>query len=147
MWRGIFFLHSGIWGEIWYLNRPLTFIFRDPVTDADAHIWAHTHYYERTHVYLNPVSTSLTPMNARPHTLPLLAPPKNWVRSANLNINEVTTCASLSMDTLSTTERIAPLNLGINPEKCEHPCQIEDLNPDEQVPPQETQPAGLRSVR
>jgi hypothetical protein len=33
---------------------------------------------------------------------------------------------------------IAPLNPRINPEKYEHPCQVEDLNPGGQVPPQET---------
>jgi hypothetical protein len=27
MWWGIFFLHSGIWGNIWDLNRPLVFFF------------------------------------------------------------------------------------------------------------------------
>jgi hypothetical protein len=34
-----------------------------------------------------------------------------------------------------TIESIAPLNPEINPGKYEHPCQVKDLNPDEQVPP------------
>jgi hypothetical protein len=51
------------------------------------------------------------------------------------------------MGTLSTTESIAPLNPEINTEKYEHPCQVEDLNPGEQVPSQGTQLADLRSVR
>ena len=79
--------------------------------------------YERT----------LTSMNARTHTLPLWAYPKNWVGQANLEIDKFT------------TERIALLDPGINPEKYEHPCQVGDLNPSGQVPPQETQPAELRS--
>jgi len=46
--------------------------------------------------------------------------------------------ASLSTGTSPTTESIAPLNPGINPGKCEHPCQVEDLNPTGQIPPQGT---------
>ena len=53
---------------------------------------------------------------------------------ADLEIYEVTTDASLSNETSPTTESMAPLNPGINPEKCEHPCQVEDLNPGGQVP-------------
>jgi hypothetical protein len=59
--------------------------------------------------------------------------------STDLEIHEVTTGASLSTGTLPTTESITPLNLEINPEKYEHPCQVEDLNPHGQVPPQGTQ--------
>jgi len=57
---------------------------------------------------------------------------------ADLEIHEVTTDASPSIGTSRTSETIAKLNPGINPEKCEHRCQVEDLNPDGQVPPQET---------
>jgi hypothetical protein len=42
--------------------------------------------------------------------------------------------------------RSAPLNLRINFEKYEHLYQVEDLNPGEQVIPQETQPTDLLSV-
>jgi hypothetical protein len=47
---------------------------------------------------------------------------------AHLEINEVTTDASLLMGMSPITESITLLNLGINLEKCEHLCQIEDLN-------------------
>jgi hypothetical protein len=56
----------------------------------------------------------------------------------DLEIHEVTTGASLSTGTSPTTESIAPLKPRINPEKCEHPCQVKDLNPGGQVPPQGT---------
>jgi hypothetical protein len=49
-------------------------------------------------------------------------------KPTDLEIHEVTTDALLSMGMLPTTESIAPLNSGINSEKYEHPCQIEDLN-------------------
>ena len=62
---------------------------------------------------------------------------------ADHEIHKVTTGASLSRWTSPTTESITPLNSGINPEKYEHPCQVDDLNPDGQVSPQETQPADL----
>jgi hypothetical protein len=65
----------------------------------------------------------------------------------DLEIHEVTTDASLSRGTSPTTESITPLNPGINPEKREHPCQVEELNPGGQVPPQGTQPTDLLSVR
>jgi hypothetical protein len=55
---------------------------------------------------------------------------------ANLKIHEVTIGASLSTGTSPTTESVAPLNPEISSEKYEHPCQVEDLNPDRQVPPQ-----------
>jgi hypothetical protein len=42
------------------------------------------------------------------------------------------------MGTSLTTERIAPLNPEINPEKYEHPCKVGDLNMGGQVPLQET---------
>ena len=50
---------------------------------------------------------------------------------AHLETDEVTTGASLSTGTSPTTESTMPLNPRINPGKCEHPCQVEDLNPDE----------------
>jgi hypothetical protein len=103
--------------------------FARPSTGADAHI------HKR-----------LTPMNSCSHTLPLWAPPKNWVGLTNLEIVEVTTGISLSMGTSPTTERIAPLNPRINPEKYKHPCQVGDLNLGGQVPPQGTQLAELRWV-
>ena len=62
---------------------------------------------------------------------------------ADLEIHEVTMDASLSTETSLTTESIAPLNLEINPGKCEHPCQVEDLNLDGQVPPNGIQPTDL----
>jgi hypothetical protein len=62
---------------------------------------------------------------------------------ADLEIHEVTTGTSLSTGTSPTTECIAPLNPRINLGKYEHPCQIEDLNPGEQVPPRGTQPTDL----
>jgi hypothetical protein len=47
---------------------------------------------------------------------------------ANLEINEVTTDVSLSMDTSPTTEKIVPLNPEINLGKYEHLCQVGDMN-------------------
>jgi hypothetical protein len=41
-----------------------------------------------------------------------------------------------------TTERIVPLNPRINLGKYEDPCQVGDLNPDGQIPPQRTQQTG-----
>jgi hypothetical protein len=73
----------------------------------------HTHTYPYEHMYANPTQW---------------APPKDW--------------ASISRDSWShhrgtspITESIAPLNPGINPGKCKHPCQVEDLNLGGQVPP------------
>ena len=54
---------------------------------------------------------------------------------ADLEIHEVTMDVSLSTETSLTTESIAPLNLGINPGKYEHPYQVEDLNLGGGVPP------------
>jgi hypothetical protein len=56
----------------------------------------------------------------------------------DLEIYEIITDVSLSTETSSTTETIAPLNPKTNSEKLEHPCQVEDLNPGGQVPPQGT---------
>ena len=53
---------------------------------------------------------------------------------ADLEIHEVTIGASLSTGTSPTTESIAP----VNPGKYEHPCQVENLNSDGQVLPEET---------
>jgi hypothetical protein len=52
---------------------------------------------------------------------------------------EVHTGVSLSADTSPITKRMASLNPKINSDKCEHPYQVEDLNPGGQVPSQETQ--------
>uniref|UniRef100_A0A0A9FJ55 Uncharacterized protein n=1 Tax=Arundo donax TaxID=35708 RepID=A0A0A9FJ55_ARUDO len=41
-----------------------------------------------------------------------------------LEIDEVTIGVSLSTNTSSTTEKIAPLILRINPRKYEHPCRV-----------------------
>ena len=57
---------------------------------------------------------------------------------ADLEIHEVTISVSLSMGTSPTTKSIAPLNHRINLGKYEHPCQVENLNPDRQVTPQGT---------
>jgi hypothetical protein len=47
--------------------------------------------------------------------------------TTHLKIDEVTTGASLSMETSSTTKNTMLLNPVINPEKYEPPCQVEDL--------------------
>jgi hypothetical protein len=47
---------------------------------------------------------------------------------AHLEIDEVTTSTSLSTGTSPTTKSISLINPGINPGKCKHPCQVEDLN-------------------
>jgi hypothetical protein len=106
-------------------------------------LWTHAHtlYLYENLTELDQQISRLTPMNTRTHTLSPWAPLKNWVGLANLEINEVTTGALLSTGTSPTTERIVPLNPGINPGKCEHPCQVGDLNPGGQVLPQGTQPA------
>jgi len=48
--------------------------------------------------------------------------------SAHLEIDEVIPSASLSTETLPTTESTTPLNPKINLEKYKHTCQIENLN-------------------
>jgi hypothetical protein len=53
---------------------------------------------------------------------------------ANLENHEVTTGVSLSTGTSPTIESITLLIPRINPEKYEHPYQVEDLNPGEHVP-------------
>jgi hypothetical protein len=49
--------------------------------------------------------------------------------TTHLEIDEVITGASLSTGTSPTAKNTTPLNSGINLEKCEHLCQIDDLNP------------------
>jgi len=44
------------------------------------------------------------------------------------------------MGTSPTIESITSLNPEINPVKYKHSCQVGDVNPGEQIPPQETQP-------
>jgi hypothetical protein len=68
------------------------------------------------------------------------------IESADLSIYEVTIGASLSTGMLPTTISIAPLNPKINLGKYEHSCQVEDLKPDGQIPPQGAQPTELWSV-
>jgi hypothetical protein len=65
---------------------------------------------------------------------------------AHLEIDEVPTGASLSTGTSPTIESTMSLNPRINPEKCEHPCKAEDLNPGGQVQPQGTEPTELDLV-
>jgi hypothetical protein len=48
-------------------------------------------------------------------------------KPVDLEIDEVTTCPSLSMSTLSIAKRIAPVNFGINLEKCEYPHQVKKI--------------------
>jgi len=57
---------------------------------------------------------------------------------AHLEIDEVTAGASLWKGVSPTTESTTPLNPEINPGKYEHTCQVKDLNPDRQLPPQGT---------
>jgi hypothetical protein len=125
------------WILTYFVNWHLGLISLWQVFFRETQLLADAHIHERT----------LTPMNADTHTLPIWAPPKNRVGPTNLEIDEGTTSASLSTGMSPTTERIMPLNPRINPGKCEHPCQVGELNPDGQVPPQGTQPAELRSVR
>ena len=66
----------------------------------------HTHPYE--HIHANP-----TPMHAFER-----------LGRLDLEIDEITTDASLSIGTSPTTESIARVNPVINLEKCEHPYQI-----------------------
>jgi hypothetical protein len=54
---------------------------------------------------------------------------KNWVGPVNLEIDKVTADTSLSTDTPATTERVVPLNLVINTEKYDDPCQSQRLEP------------------
>ena len=51
---------------------------------------------------------------------------ENQIGPTNLEIDEVTTSASLSTDTSPITENIAPLNPRINLGKYEHPSQVGD---------------------
>jgi len=105
----------------------------------------HTHPYEHTYANPTPMSTFEDVHNTYAHS-PLWThvckphPYEHLRRTepTDLEIHEVTTDVSLLTGTSPITENIAPLNSGINPGKCEHPCQVDDLNSDEQVPPQET---------
>jgi hypothetical protein len=87
------------------ISTFIFFFFEKHSTNANAHIHAHT----------------LTPMNAHMHTLPLWAPPKDWAGRSGLEIDEVTTGASLSTGTSSPTERIFRLYKT-------HRCQTWGLN-------------------
>jgi hypothetical protein len=83
-----------------------------------------------------PHARTLIPLNTRTQTVP-------YKQSADLEIHEVTTDASLSTGTSPTTKNIALLNPEINPGKYDHPCQVENLKPGGQVSPQGTQQADL----
>jgi hypothetical protein len=87
---------------------------------------------------------TLTPMNTL--RKPYLYEHLRKTEQDNRGIHEITTGVSLLMGTSSTIESIAPVNPRINLEKYEHLCQVEDLNPDGQVPPLGTQPTDLSSV-
>jgi hypothetical protein len=47
---------------------------------------------------------------------------------ADIKIQKLTIGASLSIEASPTTKSIALLNSGMNPEKYEYLCQVEDLN-------------------
>jgi len=105
----------------------------------------HTHPYEHTYANSTPMSTYEDVHNTYAHSSlwthvckPYPYEHLRRIEPTYLEINEVTTDVSLLMGTSPTTESIASLNSKINLRKCEHPCQVDDLNPDEQVPPQET---------
>ena len=103
------------------LGRTLDLYFFELHSTTYTHTTrTHTHPYE--YMY-----TNLTPYE---HL--------RRIEPADLEIHKVTTGALLSTGTSLTTERITPLNPRINPGKYEHPCQVEDLNPGGQVPPQGT---------
>jgi hypothetical protein len=87
----------------------------------------HIYYYAHT---LTPIYTHVRKPYAYEHF--------RGTEPADYEIHEGTAGASLSTGTSPTTESIAPVNPGINPEKYEYSCQVEDLNPDRQIPPQET---------
>jgi hypothetical protein len=113
------------------------FFLRDPVIDA-------TSMNARMHGHPTPMSTSAySPLWT--YTLPLWAPPKNWVGLANLEIDEVTIGVSLLTGTLPTTERIAPLNPGIN-RKMRTLMSSQGLEPRWAGPQQGTQLDELHSV-
>jgi hypothetical protein len=100
--------------------------------------------------FANYTSTNIdaqhAPMNRRTQTLPLCAPSKDYAstsqkltkspHASHLEIDEVATGASPSMERSCTTKSTMSLNPEINPEKYEHPCQIENLNLGGQIPPQ-----------
>jgi hypothetical protein len=72
-------------------------------------------------------------MNTRTQTL--LYEHLRRTELVDLEIHEVSTGASLSTETSPTTESIVPLNPEINPEKYDHPCQVENINLGGQVQP------------
>jgi hypothetical protein len=55
--------------------------------------------------------------------------------SIDFEFHEVSTGASLLTGTSPATASIALLNPEINLRKYEHPCQVENFNPDRQVTP------------
>ena len=93
------------------LSQVFVFVLRITQSNVDAHN-THAHSPLWTHV-----------------RKPYLYEHLRRTEPADLEIHKVTTGTSLSTETSPTTESIAPLNPGINPEKYEHPCQVKDLNP------------------
>jgi hypothetical protein len=104
-------------------------------TSTDVYVQhMHTHFYEYT--YANPTLMSTSKRLCRHISRLIKSPQVSRYRrerrlplksTLNPEIDEVTIGASLSTGTSSTTE--STLNPGINLEKCEHSCQVENLNP------------------
>jgi hypothetical protein len=119
------------WGYCWSCSNiwlHLLIFLRDPVIDAEAHIHEHT---------ITPMNTHFTPLSTS-EELSWTGKSQDW-RSYHRR---------LMVDGYVTYHwKIAPLNTRINFEKYEHPCQVGNLNPGEQVPPQGTQLVELRSDR
>ena len=92
----------------------------------------HGTMYTSTHMHTHPLWTHVRKPYPYVHF--------RRIKPADLEIHEVTACTSLSTGTSSTTESITPVNPEINLGKYEHPCQIENLNLDGQIPPEGTQP-------
>jgi hypothetical protein len=88
---------------------------------------------------------TLIPINTRTQILPLWAPPKHWVsRSRDLQSHD----RHLGVDgDVAYHWNHSTVKSWKNPGKCEHPCQVENLNPGGQVPPEGTQPTDLWLVR
>jgi hypothetical protein len=80
--------------------------FENTVQHRRSHKHTYTHLYERTH--------------AHPYPYEHL----RRTEPADLEVDEVTTGASLLTGTSRTTKRIAPDNPGINPGKCKRPYQV-----------------------
>jgi hypothetical protein len=66
-----------------------------------------------------------------------------YVRKPSLEIHEVIRAPHCRHGHHLPLNIVAPLNPETNLEKCDHPCQVDDLNPDGHVLPQRTQPTDL----